>query len=544
MRRFLIFFVIIGFVLSSISYAGADVTPTDFYKVGVDDMLEIKVLDHTDLRTLTTVTSDGTITFPYIGTVNVENMSLSEIVEMITKKLGEGYIKYPVVTVSLVKSMSRKIFAYGELYKRGQIPLEENITLLKALSLAGGITEDGRYGQVKIRRKKEGKPGYRDIKVDLKRVIEGGRKGDILLEPDDILIVERNKTFFAHGEVGRPGEHVLEKNMTVVRALSAVGGIRSEGLYGKVKIRRKQKGKRGYKDIEIDLKSIVEGSKTGDLLLQPDDILIVERSKTFLIQGEVKNSGRFVLEEDTTVLRALLRAGGISQEGMYGRIKVRRKQEGESGKYKDIAEARLNDGVIESSEVEDTLLQPDDILIVERSKTFLIQGDVMNRGRLILEKDTTVLRALLRAGGVSQDGMYGRIKVRRKQEGESGEYKDIAEARLNNGVIETSEVEDTLLQPDDILVIEPNEKFLVYGEILKPGEYVIKNDMTAFKAITLAGGFTKWGSENRVKVLRSRKNNAGFETIRVNINDVIGGDAAADVALEAGDIVVVSAGVF
>ncbi|HDH05215.1 MAG TPA: hypothetical protein ENH01_05810 [Nitrospirae bacterium] len=544
MKRFLIFSVIIGFVLSFISYAGAETSSTDFYKVGVDDMLEIKVLDHKDLRTLATVTSDGTISFPYIGTVNVKDMSLSEIEAMITNKLAEGYIKYPVVTVSLVKSMSRKIFAYGELYKRGEIPLEENVTLLKALSLAGGVTENGRYGMVKVRRKKEGKPGYRDIKVDIKQVIEGGGKGDILLEPDDILIVERSKTFFAHGEVGKPGEHVLEKNMSLVRALSAVGGIRSEGLYGKVKIRRKQKGKRGYKDIEIDLKAIVEGSKAKDMLLQPDDILIVERNKTFLIQGEVKNRGRLILEEDMTVLRALLQAGGVSEDGMYGRIKIRRKQAGGSGEYKDIVETRLNDGVIESSEVEDTLLQPDDILIVERNKTFLIQGEVMKRGRFVLEKDMTVLRALLQAGGVSKDGMYGRIKIRRKQAGGSGEYKDIVETRLNNGVIESSEVEDTLLQPDDVLVIEPNEKFLVYGEILKPGEYVIKNDMTAFKAITLAGGFTKWGSENRVKVLRSRKNNAGFETIRVNIDDVIDGDAAADIALEAGDIVVVSAGVF
>ena len=50
MRRFLIFFVIIGFVLSSISYAGADVTSTDFYKVGVDDMIEIKEIGRASCR--------------------------------------------------------------------------------------------------------------------------------------------------------------------------------------------------------------------------------------------------------------------------------------------------------------------------------------------------------------------------------------------------------------------------------------------------------------------------------------------------------------
>ncbi len=450
MKRFLSFSLIIGIVFLFTSQLGADTSLGDFYKVGINDVIEVKVLDHADLRTVTPVTSDGTISFPYIGTIQVENMSLSEIKEMISKKLGAGYIKYPVVTVTLVKSMSRKIFAYGELNRRGEIPYEEGMTLVRALSIAGGISRDGLYGNIKVRRKTKGKPGFKDINVDIEKVVGGSRKADLLLKPDDIVIVERNKTFFAYGEVGKPGEHVLEKNMTVVRALSVVGGIRADGLYGKVKIRRKQKDKK-IKDMEIDIADIVEGRGAGDMLLQPDDLLIVERNKTFLIQGEV-----------------------------------------------------------------------------------------MKRGRFVLSKDMTVLRALLQAGGISDSASYGTITLRRKKKGKAGEYQDIAEAK----VIEMSKIEDILLQPDDVLVVEGNETFLVYGEVLRPGEVVLQSDMTAFKAITMAGGFTKWGSENRVKILRQKKDTSGFETIKVNIDNVIRGKADADVALEPGDILVISAGVF
>jgi len=369
MRRLILFFMFFCLFFSFANPVKAQTSGKDLYKVGINDVLEIKVLDHDELRTLATVTADGSITFPYLGTVYVKDKSLSEIEKEITKTLDKGYIKYPVVSVSLITSISEKIYVYGELLKRGEVLFRENMTIVKALSLAGGISNDG--------------------------------------------------------------------------------------LYGKVKIRRKQEGEPGYKDIEIDLKGTIEGSVTEDMLLQPDDILIVERNKTFLIQGEVASRGRFMLEKDMTVLRALLEAGGVNDNGLYGKVKVRRKQEGELGEYKDIVEAKLNDGVIESKEVEDMLLQPDDILIVERNKVFFI-----------------------------------------------------------------------------------------YGEVNRPGQYVLENDMTVFKAITLSGGFTKWGSSSGIKVLRKTEDRTGFTSININIKDIIKGDASADINLLSGDIVVVSTGIF
>ncbi len=363
MKRLFLLFMFVCFVISFASHIEAQISETDLYEIGINDVLDIKVLDHSDLRVLTAVSADGTITFPYIGIVYIKGMNLSEIEEEITKRLSEGYVKYPVVTVSLIKSLSKKIFVYGEINKRGEILFEENMTVVNALSIAGGIRADGLYGKVKVRRKQEGNPGYKDIEIDLKGTIEGSAIKDMLLQPDDIVIVERNKTFFIHGEVGRPGQFVLSDNMTVARALSVAGGIRADGLYGKVKVRRKQEEEPGYKDIEIDLKGTIEGSATEDVLLQPDDIVIVERNKTFFIYGEVNRAGQYVLEEGMTVFKALSLAGGFTKWGSSGRVKVLRLNNNNAG-YETI---KVNiDDVIDGDATADINLQPGDIVVVSK----------------------------------------------------------------------------------------------------------------------------------------------------------------------------------
>ena len=68
--------------------------------------------------------------------------------------------------------------------------------------------------------------------------------------------------------------------------------------------------------------------------------------------------------------------------------------------------------------------------------------------------------------------------------------------------------------------------------------------MTVLKALSLAGGFTKWGSPGQVKILRQSKDKLGYETTKANIKSAMEGDAAADIVLQPDDIIVVSAGIF
>ena len=113
------------------------------YTVGPEDILEFTVLRPEVIQTLVTVAGDGTISLPYIGTVRAKGKTLGELQDEITETLGNGYMKYPVVTLALKESRSRKFFIYGEVVRPASYPMEENMTVFRALAVAGGFTKFG-----------------------------------------------------------------------------------------------------------------------------------------------------------------------------------------------------------------------------------------------------------------------------------------------------------------------------------------------------------------------------------------------------------------
>jgi polysaccharide export outer membrane protein len=70
------------------------------YKIGNDDIIDIAVLQPEQLALTVTVSPDGSITFPYIGKVDVKGKTPSEVQEEIQTRLSDGYLKYPVVSVA------------------------------------------------------------------------------------------------------------------------------------------------------------------------------------------------------------------------------------------------------------------------------------------------------------------------------------------------------------------------------------------------------------------------------------------------------------
>ncbi len=262
--------------ISASSYA--DEISEREYIVGLGDVLEINVLGHSNLAIKAPVTSDGFISFPYIGRVAVKDKSLSDIEKEISKKLASGYIKYPVVTVSLSTFEVLKYFVYGVIKNPGRYVLENNTTVLKAISAAGGITPDGLFGDVKLRRMKKGSKAYQEIKLDLKNTAQSALNGDMPIEDEDILIIERNKEFFIYGEVGHPGKYVLEDNMTILRAIAAAGGLGKYGSLDRVKILRTIPGKNEYQNLKVDMKGAVSGQPGKDISIESGDIVLALES--------------------------------------------------------------------------------------------------------------------------------------------------------------------------------------------------------------------------------------------------------------------------
>ncbi len=176
--------ILISLLQVSFLYAEDEV-----YRVGVGDIIEVRILKPDEITDRSTVTPGGEVSVAYIGSVKVKGKTISEIQQNIQLRLSSGYLKYPVVVVSLIESHSRNFTVSGEVVRPGSYQLQENTTVLKAISIAGGFTRFGSKSRVKLLRLYPDKPGYQSIKINLQKAIDGNAKEDIILMPGDIVIV-------------------------------------------------------------------------------------------------------------------------------------------------------------------------------------------------------------------------------------------------------------------------------------------------------------------------------------------------------------------
>ena len=183
-----LFFIIIFFILPS------NILFAEEYKVGIGDILEIRILRPEPSLDRVTVSPSGDISVAYLGSVKVKGKTITEIQRNIQYRLSHGYLKYAVVTVSLVESRSRNFTISGEIVRPGTYPLGDNTTVLQAISSAGGFTRFGSKSKVRILRQRADRPGYTKIEIDVGKVMDGDARADIVLEPGDIIVV--SESFF------------------------------------------------------------------------------------------------------------------------------------------------------------------------------------------------------------------------------------------------------------------------------------------------------------------------------------------------------------
>lgn len=204
------------------------------YEVGPGDVLQITVWDHPELtipagsmrssaESGNWVHNDGTIFYPYVGTVQVAGMSVNQIRAMITKRLAQ-YIENPQVDVTVAAFRSKKVYVTGSVGQPGTYPITNiPLRLVDAISVAGGITDTADWSNVILTRDGQ------DYSLSLRDIYqEGNAAQNILLQPGDVINVaraEENKVFVL-GEVMRPSSLPMGRNgMTLAEALSEKGGL-------------------------------------------------------------------------------------------------------------------------------------------------------------------------------------------------------------------------------------------------------------------------------------------------------------------------------
>jgi polysaccharide export outer membrane protein len=159
------------------------------YQIGVGDLLQIEVYDEPDLSKEVRVLTDGLISFPLLGSLGAEGLTVEELQDEITRGLAEKYLVDPHVTV-FVKEFSR-IYIFGEVKNPGSFPLYGKMTVFEAITLAGGFTEVANKNNVKIVRQSKGRE--QSLEVDIDRITKHGDSSeDASLKANDRVIVSRS----------------------------------------------------------------------------------------------------------------------------------------------------------------------------------------------------------------------------------------------------------------------------------------------------------------------------------------------------------------
>ena len=156
-------------------------TPSQTYRVGPNDELYIVVQNEDDLTTQVKISGEGKISFPLLGILSIGGATIKEVETLLTKRLKAGYLKHPHVTVHIAQY--RNVYINGAVKSPGGFPYEENLSVSKAITLAGGLTSDADEADIRITRyvNKEKK----SIKA----------KMDTPILPDDQILIASHNSF-------------------------------------------------------------------------------------------------------------------------------------------------------------------------------------------------------------------------------------------------------------------------------------------------------------------------------------------------------------
>src|SRR6266581_2993883 len=228
------------------------------YRLGPNDLIKVQVFGQPDLTLETRVSGDGKIRMPLLGVLEVTGLSVQETEDLVTKRLSHELLKNPRVTVNILKY--RNVYVSGQVKNPGGYPYEDELTVLKVLALAGGLTDKAaKWSADRIHVKRQNGTNGKEAENKTMAL-------DDLILPDDIVQVPDCQTIYVSGEVRSPGAYTYEEGMTVLKAIMMAGGFTNKASEGRVKIKRLTGGKLDSLSVKLEDR------------LSPDDAVVVPES--------------------------------------------------------------------------------------------------------------------------------------------------------------------------------------------------------------------------------------------------------------------------
>jgi len=255
------------------------------YKIGVGDVLEVRVLGHENMSGVTRVSNAGTIRVPFVEEDIQALCATERELAMVVEDKLRKYLRHPEVHVAVKDFVGNPVYVTGAVGAPQQLKTMRSLRLIEALILTGGINSQkagsvafiihsGNVASCSESAATSGEPTSE--MVNLARLRKGDMSEDRVLQAGDIVIVSEADQVFIAGEVLKPNAYQLADGLTLTKLLALAGGPTGIAKTDAVRIVRQEPGK-PRAELLVNLKE-VQKNKAEDPTLLANDVIEVPSS--------------------------------------------------------------------------------------------------------------------------------------------------------------------------------------------------------------------------------------------------------------------------
>ena len=254
------------------------------YRIGPGDVLALRIFAGAEEQHAAqlTVSSQGTINVPFIGSIKAEGLTVSQLEKSITDPLAADYLVDPEVTITVNEYHSLQYYISGAVGAPGLYEMKSQPTLMELIAKAGGLTANrGNVAYIlrpseKSKTAKTKDAGKPPQKIDLKKLLDqGDMSQNIVLQSGDVVYVPLSTSLnlaeskiYVEGEVKSPGAYDYQEGMTALSACIMAGGFSKFAAPNRARIIRQDGDEQMV--IKIDLEDVKMG-KIQDIKILPGD---------------------------------------------------------------------------------------------------------------------------------------------------------------------------------------------------------------------------------------------------------------------------------
>ncbi|MBI5049933.1 MAG: SLBB domain-containing protein, partial [Nitrospirae bacterium] len=249
------------------------------------------------------------------------------------------------------------------------------------------------------------------------------------------------------------------------------------------------------------------------------------RSIKVYIVGNAEGPGAYTVSSLSTLINALLEAGGPSKTGTMRNIQLKR-----NGRA--VVSFDMYDFLLKGDKTKDVRLMPEDVIFIPPVSSLVgIAGNVKNPAIYELKGETTVLQLIEMAGGLSDVAFKGRIQIERI----------VDNARQTVFESDFTEAKGTNIQAGDLVkifqIVQDKRLLRISGAVQRDGEYGFKSGMTIKDLISLAGGLKYYAYSKEAELIRVYVTNEGPKTEKlvINLKNALAGDPENNILLKEDD---------